>query len=159
MYVNRKAFSNNSQSEFTNPTHHELKISAIIMGPHVHFFLSVLGPHVWRPSVHTVTLWVHIWISPVVPGRYCFPWSHVSPLIFMSPLLYWSLSLMGRSLTTKPFRTEYSKVSHSLYIVQLWVSLLIPIYCSKKLTWCSLREALIYGFIIMSLRDYVPSTE
>lgn len=27
------------------------------------------------------------------------------------------------------FRAEYSKVSHSLHLVQLWVSVFIPVYC------------------------------
>lgn len=30
-----------------------------------------------------------------------------------------------------PFRTEYTIVSHSLHIVQLWRSVSVPSYCKK----------------------------
>lgn len=32
-------------------------------------------------------------------------------------------------------RTQYSEESYSLYIDQLWVSVLIVVYCKKNLTW------------------------
>lgn len=50
-----------------------------------------------------------------------------------------------------PFRTEDSKVSCSLYIVQLWVSVLVPLYCKKKVLWWQLTEPLIHRYSNMSL--------
>ncbi|KAL6034723.1 hypothetical protein STEG23_001702, partial [Scotinomys teguina] len=45
-----------------------------------------------------------------------------------------------------PFKTKCSIVSYSLYIVQLWVSAFVPIYCRKKLLRRGLSKALIYGY-------------
>ena len=57
-----------------------------------------------------------------------FLWDNISTValkVILSRIPHRSLSLEGRALMTKiPFRTEYSKVSHSLHIVQLWVSVI-----------------------------------
>ena len=45
--------------------------------------------------------------------------------ISLSPLLHRSLSLDGRGLMKTSFKTECSKISCFLHIVQLWVSVLI----------------------------------
>jgi hypothetical protein len=50
-----------------------------------------------------------------------------------------------------PFRAECSKVSHSLHIIWLWVSIFIPIYCRRKLLWWWLSKTLIYEYSRMSL--------
>lgn len=48
--------------------------------------------------------------------------------IFLTPLSLWSLSLeMGVCDTSAPFRVEHSLVSFSLYLVQLWVSVVMAI--------------------------------
>lgn len=42
------------------------------------------------------------------------------------------------------FRTVQLNISHSLHIIQFWVSLPIPSYCRKRLLWWGPRETLIY---------------
>lgn len=39
----------------------------------------------------------------------------------------------GRGLTNIPLRTENGKVSHPLYLAQLWLSVLMPVFLQKKL--------------------------
>ena len=60
-----------------------------------------------------------MFVSPVVSGR-LFLWS-LSFIVFPPSLLYYSLNTHGKTFMN-PFRTECSRVSHSLHIVQLWVS-------------------------------------
>lgn len=45
-----------------------------------------------------------------------------------------------------PFRAEFSKVFHSLHIMQLWESFLITIYIKEKLLWRVFSDAQIYGY-------------
>lgn len=74
-------------------------------------------------------------------GRLCqkmlFPWNHllaVALRIFPPPLPRRSLSLWGERYDTNiTFGTEHP-MSFTLYIVQLWVSMLITI-CKKQLLW------------------------
>lgn len=42
----------------------------------------------------------------------------------------------GRFDENLSFRTDWSEVSHSLRVLQLWVSVLIIIYRNKRLLWC-----------------------
>ena len=53
-----------------------------------------------------------------------------------------SRALRGGVCVNFPFRTERSKVSHSLHTAKLWVSVLIPAYCKKELLWCGSRKVL-----------------
>lgn len=46
-------------------------------------------------------------------------------------------------------------MSLTLYIIQLWVFVLIPSYCKKKLLWEELNNALVYVYSNMSLGLYV----
>jgi hypothetical protein len=48
------------------------------------------------------------------------------------------------------FKAKYCKVFHSLYIVWLWVSVFVPIYCGRKLLWWLLSKRLIYEYRRMS---------
>lgn len=57
-----------------------------------------------------------------------------------------SWSLRGGCDKDISLRGEYSKVSHSLYIVILWVSVLITIGCKKKFPWWRLSEVMIYVY-------------
>lgn len=41
------------------------------------------------------------------------------------------------------FRTVQLNISHSLHIIQFWVSLSIPTYCKKRLLWWGIKETLI----------------
>lgn len=75
------------------------------------------------------------------------PWSH-PPLLaltnFLPPLPQSPLGLKGRDLMkTSPRRTLCSTVSHCLHVVQLWVSVLIPVCRKKTLHQRGLTEALI----------------
>lgn len=49
------------------------------------------------------------------------------------------------------FRDEHLKFSYSLHVEQLWVSVLINIYCKEMLLWGWLNKALIYGYSSMLL--------
>lgn len=48
------------------------------------------------------------------------------------------------------FRAEHSKVSCPLHTVRLWVSVLVPICCKRKLLQWWLRKPLIYEYSRMS---------
>lgn len=66
------------------------------------------------------------WNNPV------FLWCYPSPF----PLLYRSMSPEGEGFHEDvPFITECSKVSSFQCVVQLWVSVLAPIYCRRNLLW------------------------
>lgn len=76
-------------------------------------------------------LWVHVYSCLSMSGGYCF-------LVFINHLwcLQCFLLLLNNDLWTLrafdadgPFRIEHSLVSHSLYLSQLLVSLLITMYC------------------------------
>lgn len=49
------------------------------------------------------------------------------------------------------FRADYSKVSHSLHNVWLWVSVFVPICCRRKIACWWLSKALMYVFSRMPL--------
>lgn len=65
--------------------------------------------------------------------------------LLSAPLPHRSLSLEGRAWM-KTFRTESSKVSHSLRVVQLRVLMFIPLYCKK-----TLNEPLVCGWSHVSV--------
>lgn len=76
-------------------------------------------------------------ISPVVSGRYNFIGVIYHLWLFQSfhPLIVHSLALRGVVGGKHAFNTACFKFSLSVYIIQLWVSVLfIPIYC-KKFLW------------------------
>lgn len=63
---------------------------------------------------------------------------------FVPPLLQWFWSLRRRKCGIyTPFKVEPCTVNYSLYLGQLWVSVLIMIYCKQKLLWQGLRKALL----------------
>lgn len=63
---------------------------------------------------------------------------------FVPPLLQWFWSLRRRKCGIyTPCKVEPCPVSYSLYLGQLWVSVLIMIYCKQKLLWQGLRKALL----------------
>lgn len=53
------------------------------------------------------------------------------------------------------FKAEYSKVSYSLHIVNLWLVVLVLISCERKIIWWYPRKALIYKYTWVSLVVYV----
>lgn len=62
-----------------------------------------------------------------------------------------SLSASRGCNTDVLFKPESSTVSYSVYPGQLWVSLLVNIYCMKKLLWWRMANAEICGFKDKSL--------
>lgn len=124
------------------------------------FFLPVLITSLaWRCAgpIHVATsLWVHSYCQ--LCQFYCV-WKTVS---LVSSALSGSCNLSASSFTYAcqpwdeglgediPLGTGCSKVSHSLYIVQLWLSIFVPIYYSKKSLWWWLNKTLVYGYSRMS---------
>ena len=114
--------------------------------------------HIWLEpmqslSILSQSLWVHMCIGPDVSGSHC-------SLVTFTSSDSCNLSLLPNS-SLRPkrksfilFRTECSKVSHFLDIVQLWVSVLDPINCQKKLLWWWLRKALSYRY--SSCSHFIP---
>lgn len=90
--------------------------------------------------------------SPVVSGRH-FPWCHPSLwlLHLSTPSSTEFPELWGEGFDEDmPFGTECSKVSHILPTVQMWVSVLVPSYCRRKLSSVG-SQILIYGYSRMPL--------
>lgn len=72
----------------------------------------------------------------VVSGKFCLFKTHLPLLtltIFLPSLLHGFLSWGEGYDKDIPFRVKHSEVSHALYIVYVWVSVLIAIYYKKKL--------------------------
>lgn len=132
-------------------------IGAILWCPHTLFlagisFLSMrrdffsfmysLLEFVW---VHNLCKYNH----PIVSGRHCFLvvifdlWLLQSILISAKSHKPWKDRFNGHFL----FRIEFSKASHSLYSVHLWVYILVIVFYKKKLVW--------YWF--KGIRVYFPS--
>lgn len=100
-------------------------------------------------SVHAQTLWVCISVNPVK----C--WEET---VFGAFLPTSSYSLFASSSIPFPdpwgeefdgdisFRAEYSKVSHSLHYVWLWVAVFVPICCRRKIACWWLSKAPMYVF-------------
>lgn len=121
----------------------------------------MLSP-IWLEPVQVLwvlaqSLWVCMYIRPVVSGRYClncllgiihYLWL-LKSFCFLFHIDFWALS--GGFDEDILFWTKCSKVSHSLHIVQLWVFMLVPIYCKKELLWWELRKTLICGHGSLSL--------
>lgn len=100
------------------------------------------GTDPWRPRACLQSLWVYMCTGPAVYSGPCF-------LGVLYPLWLLKSSCPSTALFPEmweegfdediPFSTECFKVSHSLYIVQLWVSAFDPICCR---TWpvCMIAE-------------------
>ena len=98
------------------------------------------------------SLWAHIHIHLIVCGKH-----HLLEFCTTSELTTFLLLLWHRSLCLewrgliKRCHLELSAPNfHSLHIVQLWVSVLIAIYCTEKYPWWGLSDVLIYGYSCMS---------
>lgn len=93
----------------------------------------------------------------------CFVWKMLIPQCFPLPLAVTIFlpHLHNRFLSLKvgglhkdiPFRVEWSKFSHHLYISQWWVSVSIPIYWYKRWLGWRLSDILMYGYSYMSFRQ------
>lgn len=99
------------------------------------------GLDLCRPCDWCHSLWVYVCVIPAVFRRPCF---------------LGLFSILRRSL----FKTDCSKVSPSLHIVQLWVSVFVPIYCRRGLLCRWLSETLICKYsrmllgVILSLHSF-----
>lgn len=74
-------------------------------------------------------------LQPHCAQKSLFPWcysSHLVFIIFLLPILHFSLIPRTGLYESIPFRTMCSKVSHCLYFVQLLVSVFVLIYYRKK---------------------------
>lgn len=105
------------------------------VGVCVHISVSVPDPFWLEPVLFLClwpqTLWVHLGISVAVSWGHCLPWSYYALWLLLSFYLLFSIGpwTPRRFDEENPFRTECSKISHFLHIVQLWVFVLIFIYC------------------------------
>lgn len=89
------------------------------------------------------SLQVHMYINPAVSETHCClgVFNPLRLFIVCLPLLRSSLSPEVRGFIKRFYIEPSVSKSHSLYIVQLWVSLLVPIYCRKKKKKASLKLA------------------
>jgi hypothetical protein len=88
--------------------------SGLVMEACVHFC-----PSIFAGLVHTATsLWVHMCISAAVPRRHCL-WVDFHPHWLLQSFCLWAVR--GGVSWRQPAKTECPKISHSIYIVQLWV--------------------------------------
>lgn len=118
------------------------------MEARVHFLLSVPGsPLTWicADPVHATTVSLGLcvcqsWLQDIVSWM---PPSLLVLLLFLPPLPHSFSRPEGRGF---PLKTE-----HSFLYAQLLVSLLVPIYCKKKLLRWWLSEALTHGYRRVSL--------
>lgn len=87
--------------------------------------------------VHIVSLCEFICVSAMFVGKPLFTWSHQIPLRLASFYHFFCTVpwISGEGKEDIPFRAEYSKISHSLCVAQLWFSVSITICYKKKLSW------------------------
>jgi hypothetical protein len=93
------------------------------------------------------SLWVYLCLSPAVSRRPCF--IGVLHLFWLLDSVHFFFCKVSRDRGEKfdgdiPFKTQCYKVSYSLHIVQLWITIFVPISCRMKLLWWHLRNTLIY---------------
>lgn len=100
--------------------------------------------------VQSQPLWVLECNGPVMSHKHCFAGSYnaAGPASTMSPQPRVEACDIGVS-----FRAEHTTVS--LLVDQLWVSVVIAIYCKKKVLWWSLRDILSCKFHF-SLQPNIP---
>lgn len=107
-------------------------------------------------SLRSQLLWVHMCTCSAASGKYCFLEAvcYVWLVRYFHQLIHddpWTLR--GGLWYGCPRRAEQPGVLYSLPLDQLWVSMLIAVYCKKGLLWWGLRNTLgIYGFASKSLR-------
>lgn len=110
----------------------------------VYFPFSVLRPS-WLEPCRSCAVCHSLW-EFICVWKTLFPWSYPFPLPLQSFCLLicidpepWGEWFDGDIL----FRTECSQISYYLHIVQLWVGVLPPICCRRKLLQWWLSKALI----------------
>ena len=97
-------------------------------------FLSS-SPHLSWDFVWLELMWYSCMLSSLL-------WIHMSNLFHQ---LFWTSLWSQKFEIGAQFRDNHSAASCSLYICQLWVSVLITICCIKKPLCWEFRDALIYG--------------
>lgn len=120
------------------------------IGTDTHVILSMLKlcpPWTYLGLVHTATaLCIHMCISPVVSEEHC-SLVVLHSILLLQPffLLFLIWGFRGGVWWRYQFRTEFSHVSQSLHIIELWVSVLVPIY-SK---FCCPHKSFFHSAIII----------
>lgn len=127
------------------------------IGLYVHFLFWVLGfCLVWNCAC-CQNLRFYAIIRPVTSVKMLVPWTHLLPIhfsfftsFFMKILDPWNMCLLcvccvWGGLMKRSYLYINGPESYALRIVQSWISLLITIYCQKKLLWWALRDSLSYG--------------
>lgn len=135
---------------FTSGYH--LQITFLLgIGTRVYFSLFNAGTWICEePESDTILSVNSYFIRLVLPGVCSFCGVIPSPSaleIFPFPLLCSSLIQEGRISWRCQFRAECFLVSYSLCIVHLWVSVLVTIYCERKLLrrWVSKGPVELYS--------------
>lgn len=85
----------------------------------------------WLGPVHVATVFVNSYVYQSLKTLFFFGviHPHLAPTIFLFLHLQSFLRLVGKGFDEEVlFKTECSKDTHSLHIVQLWVLLLVSIY-------------------------------
>lgn len=85
-----------------------------------------------------ICAWVLLGLEDAVSLESAITISHSLPTSGVDPQ-----TLGGGLCWRVPLRSECSKVSSSVHIAQLWVSVLGPVYRKKKLLWWGLSDTLI----------------
>lgn len=132
------------KTDLLSPSSYQLQMTPWLgMGLCPPFAFLVLG-FVWIELVQVLCvlswcLWAHVWISTVESVRCCFLGViHNLGLLESFQILFCKDSYDSRGgMRQRP-------ASLTLCIVQLWVSVLVTVYC-KKLLWWDLNNILIYG--------------
>lgn len=93
-------------------------------------------------SLEFICTLVFLWLEDTVP------WVNLSPLIPIILFQVDSWALRCGFYEDILYRIDKFRVSHSWHICG---SLLVPMYCKKRLLWWGLSAALIYGYSWVSL--------
>lgn len=113
-----------------------------------YFFLSVLR-FLSKLNLHKSSAWCHSLCAFICGSALlCLEKAASSGMPRAETL---SMSSLQRALSLEfnkdiIFNIKYSTVSHSLHIMQVWVTVLITIYCKKELLWWEVSNVLIYGY-------------
>lgn len=140
-----------TKSDFSCPRNYYMKLAPQLgLGhpSHPYLWLHAGILIVWNLYTLSQSPWVLMCNWPVVSRKHYFLLviHHLALTTFLLHLSQ-TLGIGGIEYDINIlYRVEYSEVSYSLHIGQLWVFVLIAICFKKDLLWWELRGALIYGY-------------